>query len=257
MKEIAKKLCAACALTLFALASLAALTAEEQAQAEKVLDETQKQYDYGERDLTSTVTLIVDKPNKPQETMQFKMFQRYRTEQFTMVQIAPEQDKGSGYFWEDENLWFYDPISRKFSHRSTKETIGNSNSNTSDVSKQRDWRDDYTITDCKSGTLGKYPVWIITLDAKTSIPSYARTVYHIRKDIALVLKQEDFSTTGRLMRTALIPKYARIDGNYVATQMILRDEVNKGEQTQQIVTDFSFAPLPDKVFTKAYLEQLN
>jgi hypothetical protein len=59
------------------------------------------------------------------------------------------------------------------------------------------------------------------------------------------------------MRTTLIPKYSRVGEKYVSTQIIVRDELNPGEQTQQALTNVSFAKLPDLVFTKAYLENLN
>jgi hypothetical protein len=39
--------------------------------------------------------------------------------------------------------------------------------------------------------------------------------------------------------------------------MIIRDELNPGEQTQQIISDISLADLPVRIFTKAYLEQIN
>ena len=105
--------------------------------------------------------------------------------------------------------------------------------------------------------MGKYPVNIITLKAKTKEPSYATSKYYIRKDIPLVLKEEDFSGSDRLMRTILIPKYSKVPAGYVATQVIVRDELNKGEQTQQVISDLTFDALPDKIFTKAYLEGLN
>ena len=59
------------------------------------------------------------------------------------------------------------------------------------------------------------------------------------------------------MRTILVPKYTKVPAGYVSTQALVRDELNKGEQTQQVISDLTFAPIPDKVFTKAYLEQLN
>ena len=59
------------------------------------------------------------------------------------------------------------------------------------------------------------------------------------------------------MRTILIPKYTKVPAGYVPTQMLLRDELNKGENTQQVVSDLTFDALPDKIFTKAYLESLN
>ena len=72
-----------------------------------------------------------------------------------------------------------------------------------------------------------------------------------------VLKEEDFSGSGRLMRTVLIPKYSKVPAGWVAVQIILRDELNKGEQTTQVVSDLPFDKLPNKVFTKAYLDSIN
>ena len=65
------------------------------------------------------------------------------------------------------------------------------------------------------------------------------------------------SSKGRLMRTSLIPKYAKTEKGYIGYQQIMRDELNPGEQTQLILSDLSFEVLPDRIFTKAYLEGLN
>jgi hypothetical protein len=122
---------------------------------------------------------------------------------------------------------------------------------------RNEWRDDYRITEITEGKLGSYAVWIIAVEAISSRPSYAKVSYHIRKDLPLLLKQEDFSAAGRLMRTTLIPRYSKVGTHYVTAQVIARDELNPGEQTQQVLSDMSFARLPDMVFTKAYLENLN
>ena len=72
-----------------------------------------------------------------------------------------------------------------------------------------------------------------------------------------MLKEEDFSGSDRLMRTTLLPKYSKVPAGYVPMQIIMRDELNVGEQTQQVISDLTFDALPDKIFTKAYLEGLN
>ena len=59
------------------------------------------------------------------------------------------------------------------------------------------------------------------------------------------------------MRTTLYPKWAKVPAGYVPTQIILRDELNPGETTQQMISDLTFDRLPDTIFTKAYLEGLN
>ncbi len=226
-------------------------------KAFKIMEDTEDTLAY-HGDYSATVSLVVEKPGKPKENLQFKVFERTDNKLMTMVQLFPEADKGKGYLRNDDNIWSYDPISRKFTHTSIKEAIGDSDIKLDDVeqSKQK-WRNNYEVEAYEQGTLGKFPVHIITLKAKTSEPSYAKSKYYVRTDIALILKEEDFSGSDRLMRTILAPKWSKVPAGYVATQILIRDELNKGEQTQQIISDLTFDTLPDKIFTKAYLEGLN
>ena len=73
----------------------------------------------------------------------------------------------------------------------------------------------------------------------------------------LILKYEDFSGSGRLMRTTYLLNYKKVPTGYVPTQQIVRDELNPGENTTMIISDLTFDTLPDRIFTKAYLEGLN
>ena len=254
MKKILSFIVAAALLTTAATAQVSADVAEK---CFKIMDESREVQAY-HGDYSATISLVVEKPGKPKENLQFKVFERTDNKLMTMVQLFPEADKGKGYLRNDDNIWSYDPISRKFTHTSIKEAIGDSDIKLDDVeqSKQK-WRNNYEVEAYEQATLGKFPVHIITLKAKTSEPSYAKSKYYVRTDIALILKEEDFSGSDRLMRTILAPKWSKVPAGYVATQILIRDELNKGEQTQQIISDLTFDTLPDKIFTKAYLEGLN
>jgi len=43
----------------------------------------------------------------------------------------------------------------------------------------------------------------------------------------------------------------------MASQVLIVDELNPGERSQMTMTEQSMSALPDKVFTKAFLEQVN
>ena len=245
------------ALTILTSTITAQISQADSEKAFKIMEDTEDTLAY-HGDYSATVSLVVEKPGKPKENLQFKVFERTDNKLMTMVQLFPEADKGKGYLRNDDNIWSYDPISRKFTHTSIKEAIGDSDIKLDDVeqSKQK-WRNNYEVEAYEQGTLGKFPVHIITLKAKTSEPSYAKSKYYIRTDIPLMLKEEDFSGSDRLMRTTLLPKYSKVPAGYVPMQIIMRDELNVGEQTQQVISDLTFDALPDKIFTKAYLEGLN
>jgi len=226
-------------------------------KAYKVMESTNDVLAY-HGDYSATISLVIEKPGKPKENLQYKIFERTDDDLMTIVQLFPEADKGNGYLRNGDNIWAYDPISRKFTHTSIKEALGDSDVKLDDVNQSAEkWRKNYEVEAYEDGTLGKYPVHIITLKAKTTDPSYAKVKYYVRQDVSLVLKEEDYSGSDRLMRTILMPKYTKVPAGYVATQVIMRDELNKGENTQQIVSDLTFDNLPDTIFTKAYLESLN
>ena len=80
---------------------------------------------------------------------------------------------------------------------------------------------------------------------------------YVRKDKTMTLKREDYSVNGRLMRTTLYPKYVSLEDKLLPSQILIVDEINKGERSQITMAEQSVEKLPDKVFSKAFLEQVN
>lgn len=212
---------------------------------------------FNDTDITFLVTLVSEKPHEPKKALQYRLFRRDKDDLATLVQLAPEAEKGNGILMSGDNVWVYDPISRTFTHSSIKAELSTSDARASDISKQETLRNRISITDVKESTLGKFPVYVITATVISKDSDYAKEIYYIRKDQSIWLKIESYGASGRLMRTVLFLKYAKINNHIHPTQMIIRDEINKGEQTTQIFSDFITDKIPAKVFTKAYLEEIN
>jgi len=244
---------------IFTIAILALMNLGNQVFAQDVnaiLAELDKLGDFSGKDFSAIYTIVSQKPGEKDTVSQIRMFRRDDKEQFAMLVVLPEVNKGQGYLREDDNVWFYDPTSRKFSFSSIKENIQNSEAKNSDLTR-KSILEDYEVVSTKEGMIGKIAVWVIDLKAKTNDVSYERVVLHVRKDRTMLLKQEDYSVSGRLMRTTLYPKYAEISGRLMASQVLIVDELNPGERSQMTMTEQSMSALPDKVFTKAFLEQVN
>ena len=238
-------------------ASAQSVSKEAAQKAFDIMDQTDDILAY-HGDYSATISLEIEKPGKPKENLKYKIFERVDSKLMTIVQLFPESEKGTGYLRDGDNIWAYDPISRKFTHSSLKESLGDSDIKISDVNQtENSWHKHYEVTKFEEGKLGKYPVYIISLHAITTEPSYANTTYYIRKDLPLMLKQEDFSGNGRLMRTTLCLQYTKVPAGYVPSKVMLHDELNKGENTHEELTELTFDKLPDNIFTKAYLEGLN
>lgn len=226
------------------------------ADAEKILAQLDDLGNFPGKDYTSLFTIVSEKPGEKQSVTQVRVFRRDTKKQFTILIMLPEVNKGQGYLREDDNVWFYDPTSRKFSHSSIKENLQNTEAKNSDFTESS-LVADYSIQKISEGMIGKYPVWLLDLKAKTNEVSYERIVLSVRKDKTMILKREDYSVNGRLMRTTLYPKYVELDGNLLPSQILIVDEINKGEKSQITMAEQSIEKLPDKIFTKAFLEQVN
>ncbi len=243
-------------ITALAFAAFAAAAFAQAPDVRKIIADLDAMDDFSGKDFSATYTMVSQKPGEKESVTQARLFRRDSKEQFVILILLPEANKGQGYLREADNVWFYDPSSRKFSHSSVKENIQDSETKNSDLAKQS-LLDDYDVASTTEGTVGKFPVWIIELKAKTTEVSYERMKLFVRKDRNMILKEEDYSVSGRLMRTMLFPKYADLDGRFIPSQILVVDELNPGEKTQMTLTDQSVAPLPDSVFTKAFIEKVN
>lgn len=234
-------------------ATLSALTISE---AQEILTIVDVQSNFENVDFSAVMTMIVEDPETGIEKSVVQQFRRDSDDKFLLLFQEPVIQKGQGYLMIDDNLWFYDPESRKFSHTSMKDSFGDSDAKNSDFG-EASLTEDYRVTAVEEGKLGKYEVYIMDLEATSNEVTYPTQKIWITKNSALTLKTEDYSASGRLMRTSLYPSYGKVGDKYIATNMIFTDELIDGAKTRITLTDFSSNPLPDTLFTKAYVERVN
>ncbi len=244
----------AAAVVLLAVA-LNGLLAQE-ADGEKILRSVDERMNFTETDFSAIMNVIKEDPETGVEKMVVQQFRRDRQDKFVFLFLEPPVRKGQGYLRIDENLWLYDPESRKFSHTSMKERFGDTDARNSDFGVSR-LKEDYSVLSVQEGTLGKYRVYILELKARHNEVTYAERKLWVTKDSYLTLKSEDYSETGRLMRTSLYPSYARVGTQYVPSKMIFVDELVEGKKTSLFLSEISLAPVPDSVYTKSYIERVN
>lgn len=238
---------------LAAIALAAALWAEPDFKA--ILKEIDDLGDFGKQDFSALYTIVSEKPGETPSVIKVRVFRRDERDQFVFLFLEPERQKGQGYFKQDDVIYFYDPKTNITTKSTISETIKNSEARNSDL-KRFTFSEDYEITRTSSGKLGKYETWIIELVARTDEPSYQRVRLHVRKDKPLILKEEDLDPSGSLLRTVNFPpKYITVGTKVIPSQMIIEDEVNKGEKSSLTISDVTVGKLDDSVFTKAFLER--
>ncbi|MBP7095820.1 MAG: outer membrane lipoprotein-sorting protein [Spirochaetia bacterium] len=211
--------------------------------------------DFGGQDFTATYTIVSEKPGQKPETVQVRVYRRDERDQFVFLFLKPERQKGQGYLKVDDNVWFYDPESGEFAKSTIKESVQDSEARNSDLSRMS-YANDYDIEKTSEAKLGAYDVWILELVSKDSEVSWQRVRLYVRKDKPLVLKEEDFSVSGRLMRTVSFPpSYISAGGKQIPSRILIVDEINKGEKSQLTLSEVAVGKLADDTFTESFLKR--
>ncbi|HCM28778.1 MAG: hypothetical protein A2Z99_21265 [Treponema sp. GWB1_62_6] len=242
---------------LAAVLSLSAMAAGAQApDFPSILRTIDERSNFSGRDFAAKMRFASDDPEKGSEIRAARTFRRDDDDAFLILFLEPESQLGQGYLKVDENLWFYDPESRKFTHSSMKENLQGTDAKNSDFG-QSALSADYKVTAWKEGKLGAYEAWIVDLEATNNEATYPFKKVSISKKDGLLLKSEDYSLSKRLLRTSYYTSYAKAGNSYVADKILFVDALVKGKKTQIAMTEISVERLPDSVFTKAYVERVN
>ena len=221
-----------------------------------ILNAVDKQRYFESDDFSAEIAMVREDPEDGIEKFVVRQFRRDSEEKFVFLFQEPPVRKGQGYLSIGDNLWFYDPESRKFSHTSMKEQFGGTDARNSDFGFS-EMNEDYRVLSIEEGTLGKYDVYILDLEARHNEVTYPKQKIWVTRELYLVLKTEDYSATARLLRTSLFPSYARAGEQYVASKMIFIDRLVEGQKTTIALSNISLAPLPNTLFTKSYIERVN
>ena len=233
--------------------SLSAISVDD---GQKMLKTIDKMSNFSGTDFSALMSMITEDPEDGLEKTIVQQFRSDDDDKFLMLLNEPVVKKGQGYLMIDDNLWFYDPESRKFSHTSLHDQFNGSDANNSDFNSSSA-ADDYKVTSVDEGKLGKYEVYILKIEAVNNEVTYPTQKLWVTRAGTLTLKTEDYSAGGRLMRSSYYPTYAKAGTNYIPTKMIFVDELIKGKKTTITISDISTKDLPDTIFTKSYVERVN
>jgi hypothetical protein len=226
-----------------------------------ILDVIDAQVSFPEQDFAAEYTVIQEKPGQGSSVIEAAVFRRDREEKYTILILAPAVDKGKGYLKISDNLWIYDPISRRFNVTSARNRFQNSNARNSDFTSST-LAKDYRITGESSAQLGVYNTRVFELESLHTDVTFPYMKIWVDEN-NLVRKFEDYSLSRQLLRTTAIPSYQRVGERFVPVHIVIIDALQgrmvdgvfHNERTTIRVAKPTLKQLPDLVFTQAYLER--
>jgi hypothetical protein len=116
---------------------------------------------------------------------------------------------------------------------------------------------DYQAELIGSEVIDNREFYILDLVASRRGVTYHRVKYWVEKSSFWPYKAEFYALSKRLLKTAHYENYADLGGSVRPTRLSLQDAIGRKERSIMVYSKMVARELPDKVFTKQYLNKLN
>jgi outer membrane lipoprotein-sorting protein len=187
-------------------------------------------------------------------------YRRSEGQRLLILFTKPKSEAGKGYLRLEKNLWLYDPSTGKWERRTERERIGGTDSRREDFDEPR-LAEEYRASFEATEKLGAYTAHRVRLEAKEGVDvAYPTKRLWIDAASSNILKEQDLALSGRLMRTALYPRWRKVYSEskkadvWYPEQMYFYDEIEKANSTMVIIKQVDLRSLQPNMFTKAWLE---
>ncbi len=234
----------------------AALSKEEMVKLLATLDDRQR----NSGDYKALCYLEQKEKDKADIVREVLIYRRDADDKLMLLFTRPKSEEGKGYLRLEKNLWSYDPNTGKWERTTERERIGGTNSRRSDFDESR-MAEEFDPAFVGEEKLGKYETWRLKLTAKTGIDvAYPVVELWLDKATTNILKRQEFALSGKLMRTALYPKWQKLHSEskkgevWFPGEIRIFDEVEKSNSTLVLFKQVDLSSLEANMFTKAWLE---
>jgi len=198
------------------------------------------------------------KERREMRTIRMKSWLKGMTSSFTEF-LDPPREKGTKMLKLDDQLWTYTPSTDRTilisGHMLRQSVMG------SDLSYQDLLEDPKLLPAYEPAVVGEEvlldrPCWVLSLTSRGGdVAYYSRKVW-VDKERDVVLREERFAKSGKLLKTTEVRSVERMKDRWVPTRVIFKDALKEGEGTEFIVKAMEFnATIPDHLFTKASLRK--
>jgi hypothetical protein len=210
-------------------------------------------------DLKSLLHIEHVRRDKPTLTYEMLLYRRDAEERMVLLINAPKTEAGKAYLKIKNSAFVYDPTLGDWERRTERDSIAGTSAKRSDFDRSR-YASDYVSEYVGAEQIQKFPVHHLKLVAKSGAATHAAVLHlWIDRERGVLLKQQDFAASGKLLRTLYFPAWntaASTDGRSIAVprQLIIYDEVEKGTRTTVVTRAIDLAPLGANIFTKAWVE---
>ena len=242
-------------LTLATLTAVSAWAQQNDPRAVRIVKNFENKLNLEGLDITNTFNLVQKKPGEADRVLQIKVYRRDAANMFTLIFQYPPSEKGKGYFRDGDNLYLYLPTTREFVYRNRKDDVG-SNDVRTDTFGRLQLEKQYSLRYDGQEKVASWECDVIGLKALQLDVSFPNQKWFVRQIDGLPVKVENYSASGTLLRTVYYIQYQAVgNGKEIFTKLLSIDNLQPGQKTYITNEGISTSPIPNYVFSKAFLEQ--
>ncbi len=191
-------------------------------------------------------------------TIVLKSWIQGREQSFTEY-LEPPRERGTKMLKIADQLWTYTPSTDRtirISGHMLRQSVMGSDLSYEDLMEDARLTDLYNATIIGEELVTDRPCWKLQLTAKLSDVAYATRKIWVDQERFVILKEERFAKSGKLLKTTEIKKVEYIGKRWVATEINFKDVLKSGEGTTFIIRSIEFnAEIPEYIFSKASLRK--
>ncbi len=173
--------------------------------------------------------------------------------------LAPAREKGIKMLKLGDQLWTYSPDADRtisISGHMLRQSVMGSDLSYEDMLEDRELQTIYNARVVGEETVLERPCWVLELTSKgEEVAYYSRKVW-VDKERFVVLKEEMYAKSNKLLKTLEVKSVIRVQGRWVQNVLVFKDVLKGGEGTEFKITAIEFeAAIPEYIFSKASLRK--
>ncbi|MBN8282066.1 outer membrane lipoprotein-sorting protein [Zoogloea sp.] len=200
------------------------------------------------------ITIESTTPGEPAEERKYRILSKGNEN--TIVQtLEPATDRGQSMLMRGRDLWIFmpnisQPVRLSLAQRLTGQVANG------DLARAN-FSGDYEPKILRTETIDGEKMYVLELTAVDRGVTYAKVLYWVRQSNNWPHRAEFYSLSERLLKVARYEKFQNLGGRVRPTQLVMEDALKKGEVSVLRYSQMTAKDLPDRVFTKQYMDKLN
>ena len=199
------------------------------------------------------VKIDTSAPGQTAEIRKYRILSKGNDNTVVMV-TEPAAERGQIMLMKGRDLWIFmpsisQPVRLALAQRLTGQVANG------DLARSN-FSGDYTPKILRTDTIGGDQYYVLELTAAKSGVTYNKVIYWVKQSNFWPHRAEFYSLSNRLLKTARYENFQTMLGKPRPARLVLEDALRKGDESVLEYSGMKLRDLPDKVFTKDYLNKL-